>query len=78
MRKLFWQRWALIFLLVGRLVIGELGHAMPMAHAPDRGSGQHHSVSLQHAAAAAPAGCAEHAGSAGEHSAAHHGGGAAG
>lgn len=30
MRKFFWQRWALIVLLVTRLVIGELGHAMPV------------------------------------------------
>ena len=28
--KLVLQRWALILLLIGRLVIGELGHAMPM------------------------------------------------
>jgi hypothetical protein len=33
-RKLVLQRWALIFLLVSRLVIGELGHAMPMTHGP--------------------------------------------
>jgi hypothetical protein len=32
-RSFFWQRLALIFLLMGRLVIGELGHAMPMSHA---------------------------------------------
>ena len=31
MRKLVLQRCALIFLLVSRLVVGELGHAMPMA-----------------------------------------------
>jgi hypothetical protein len=30
-RTLLLQRWALIFLLVSRLVVGELGHAMPMA-----------------------------------------------
>jgi hypothetical protein len=33
-RKIVLQRWALIFLLVSRLVIGELGHAMPMTHGP--------------------------------------------
>lgn len=32
MRKIVLQRWALIFLLVSRLIIGELGHAMPMTH----------------------------------------------
>lgn len=31
-RKIVLQRWALIFLLVSRLVIGELGHAMPTMH----------------------------------------------
>jgi hypothetical protein len=30
-RKLCWQRWTLVFLLMARLVIGELGHAMPAA-----------------------------------------------
>jgi len=30
-RKSCWQRWTLIFLLMARLVIGELGHAMPVA-----------------------------------------------
>jgi hypothetical protein len=30
-RKLCWQRWTLVFLLMARLVIGELGHAMPVA-----------------------------------------------
>lgn len=30
-REFPWQRWTLILLLVTRLVIGELGHAMPMA-----------------------------------------------
>ncbi|MFC4307713.1 CopL family metal-binding regulatory protein [Steroidobacter flavus] len=31
MRRFCWQRWTPIFLLMARLVIGELGHAMPMA-----------------------------------------------
>lgn len=31
MRKFCWQRWTLIFLLMARLVVGELGHAMPVA-----------------------------------------------
>ncbi|GFE83276.1 hypothetical protein GCM10011487_52760 [Steroidobacter agaridevorans] len=30
-RKFCWQRWTLIFLLMARLVVGELGHAMPVA-----------------------------------------------
>lgn len=30
-RNLCWQRWTLIFLLMARLVMGELGHAMPVA-----------------------------------------------
>jgi hypothetical protein len=29
-RNFRWQRWTLIFLLMARLVIGELGHAMPV------------------------------------------------
>jgi hypothetical protein len=33
--KSFWQRWVLMLLLVTRLVIGELGHAMPAAHTHD-------------------------------------------
>lgn len=31
MRNLLLQRWAWIFLLVSRLIVGELGHAMPVA-----------------------------------------------
>jgi hypothetical protein len=30
-RNCCWQRWTLIFLLMARLVVGELGHAMPVA-----------------------------------------------
>jgi len=30
-RNFCWQRWTLIFLLMARLVVGELGHAMPVA-----------------------------------------------
>jgi hypothetical protein len=30
-RKFCWQRWTLIFLLMARLVVGEFGHAMPVA-----------------------------------------------
>lgn len=29
-RKFCWQRWALMFLLMTRLVVGEFSHAMPM------------------------------------------------
>jgi hypothetical protein len=29
-RRFLWQRWMLIFLLMARLVIGEMGHAMPV------------------------------------------------
>jgi hypothetical protein len=30
-RRFCWQRWTLILLLMARLVLGELGHAMPLA-----------------------------------------------
>jgi hypothetical protein len=53
-RKFCWQRWTLIFLLMARLVVGELGHAMPMADMP---------LPVDHAATQMvgdPA-CAEHA-----------------
>ena len=46
-RKFFWQRWALIFMLVSRLVIGELGHAMPMASADDGGTAHHHTMAAE-------------------------------
>lgn len=53
MRKIVLQRWALIFLLVSRLIIGELGHAMPMSHGM---SPTPEAAVLQ----AAPAACPEH------------------
>jgi hypothetical protein len=63
-RKFCWQRWTLIFLLMARLVIGELGHAMPAAAM----------ASLEHAttAMAADPACAEHDAS-GKQPMAHHG-----
>jgi hypothetical protein len=76
-RKFFWQRWALIFLLVSRLVIGELGHAMPVSHSMDMGQDMthHHQMPVEMPAAASdPAACPEHEHGASEHSTAHHGG----
>jgi hypothetical protein len=61
-RKFCWQRWTLIFLLMARLVIGELGHAMPvMAMLP-----------VEHATSEMAA-CAEHDGSGQQQSMTHHG-----
>lgn len=51
-RKFCWQRWTLIFLLMARLVIGELGHAMPVATM----------LPVEHATSEMAA-CAEHDGS---------------
>jgi hypothetical protein len=65
-RSFFWQRLALIFLLMSRLVIGELGHAMPVSHAghsAQRSMAGHHPMStdmtspgMEHAA------CPDHEG----------------
>lgn len=41
-RKFFWQRLALIFLLMSRLVIGELGHAMAVDAADSMSPATHH------------------------------------
>lgn len=51
-RKFFWQRWALMLLLVTRLVIGELGYAMPAVHAHDTGAA-HSSMAEVHSDAMA-------------------------
>ena len=45
-RKFFWQRWALMLLLVTRLVIGELGYAMPAVHS-DSGGFTHSSMAAE-------------------------------
>lgn len=66
-RKFFWQRWALVFLLMSRLVIGELGHAMPIAHSADMGVAPHHQMAASEAAA-----CSEHEGGGQSMPAAHH------
>jgi hypothetical protein len=75
-RKFFWQRWALIFMLVSRLVIGELGHAMPVAHgdmAIDMSAQAHHQMSAQLPSNVTdPAACPDHEGS--QPPAAHHAG----
>ena len=70
-RKLCWQRWALMLLLVTRLVIGELGHTMPItAMAPlEQASSEiacaEHESSGQQTSDAHPANEVDH--SAGEH-----------
>lgn len=57
-RKLVLQRWALIFLLVSRLVIGEFAHAMPMDMSPS-----HHQMShVLSEIAGDPAACPQHEG----------------
>lgn len=59
--KFFWQRLALIFLLVSRLVIGELGHAMPMDPADHMSAAGHHQMSADMTSDATDhAGCPEH------------------
>ncbi|MBL8271304.1 MAG: CopL family metal-binding regulatory protein [Steroidobacter sp.] len=63
---MFWQRWSLIFLLVARLVIGELGHAMPMN---GMSADEHASMAVT-----AVADCAEHEAGAMQMPSAHHGG----
>lgn len=65
-RNLFWQRWSLIFLLVARLVIGELGHAMPM-----NGMTASEAASMT---ASVAADCAEHEAGAMQMPTAHHAG----
>lgn len=75
-RKFFWQRWALIFMLVSRLVIGELGHAMPVAHSMDMGAQAHHQMAALTSTelpsdVTDPAACAEHEGSKSQAPAAH-------
>ena len=65
MRKFYWQRWTLIFMLMARLLIGELGHAMPMTH----------TAPVDHVAASSmsdSAACSEHDSSEHEAPAAHH------
>jgi hypothetical protein len=60
-RKFFWQRWALILMLVSRLVIGELGHATSIggdAHLGDASAVNHH----QMAGTADVAACPDHDG----------------
>jgi hypothetical protein len=61
-RNLFWQRLALMLLLIGRLVIGELPHAMPN-HDGSMGSdahGAHHSADASSGVFEAVVTCAEH------------------
>ena len=61
-RDLLWQRFVLIFLLIGRLVIGELGHAMPI-HAGAVNSdahGAHHAADASSGVFEAPVACGEH------------------
>lgn len=61
MRKFVLQRWALIFLLVSRLVIGEFVHAMPMG---DEGAPHHQMSHVLSEMASDPAACPQHDGAA--------------
>ena len=54
--RLLVQRWALIFLLIGRLVMGELGHAMPMPNGHEAAAtAQEQPACPEHKATAQPA-----------------------
>lgn len=57
MRKLGLQRWALIFLLVSRLVIGEFAHAMPMG---DMSTSHHRMSHVLSEIASDPTACPQH------------------
>jgi hypothetical protein len=75
-RTFFWQRWALIFVLVSRLVIGELGHAMPMADSMAMSAAHHHQMAAESSTATDPVACGEHE-SGSQIPASHHAGDAA-